>query len=168
MYIVCFVLAKRGGSTGVIHYCQEIADLHFILSNGTSAPYIPILKTKHFNINVLKSMIESKKISGLLLHSNNESLHHFTHDYQCPNPTTSMEGSCDANSVWNPYGTGILYMDIPFPLFYVESEVEVTKIKECFEKFNNFSYENQNDRSLCSLELGAFMFATANTPTCIR
>lgn len=161
-------LAKRGGSTGVIHYCENLDDLDFILNHGTSPPYIPVIATKLFSVVVLKNMINSKKVSGLILHSNNETLDHFTHENQCPNPTSSLNDSCDEISPWNPLGTGILYMNVPFPMFYVESELEILKMKNCFHKFNNFSFDSQNDRSLCSLELGAFMYATTNTPTCIR
>lgn len=162
------LLAKRGGSVGVIHYCENIEDVHFILINGTSHPYIPVLPTKLFDVSILKIMINSQKVSGVILHSNNETLLHFTHEYHCPNPTSSMNGSCNDKSPWNPFGTGMLYMDIPFPIFYVENEMEIFKMKNCFEKFNNHSYDAQNVRSLCSLELGAFMYATTNTPTCIR
>lgn len=113
-------------------------------------------------------MISSQKVSGLILHSNNETLQNFSHEHQCPNPTTSLNATCDLGSPWNSLGTGILYMNIPFPIFYVESELEIIKMKNCFKKFNNYSYDSHNDRSLCSLELGAFMYATTNTPTCIR
>lgn len=152
----------------MIHYCETTVDINFILNNGTSHPYIPVLPTKLFSVSILRTMISSQKVSGIILHANNESLSHFTHEYQCPNPTSSMNGSCSDTSPWNPFGTGILYMDIPFPIFYVESELEISKMKDCFGKFNNYSYDTQNDRSLCSLELGAFMYATTNTPTCIR
>lgn len=152
----------------MIHYCENKDDLNFILTKGTSPPYIPVLPTKMFNIPILKQLINSQKVSGLVLHSNNETLHDFSHENQCPNPNSGLNGTCHEKSVWNPLGTGILYMDIPFPLFYVESELEILKMKNCFKKFNNFSYDGQNDRSLCSLELRAFMYATTNTPTCIR
>lgn len=35
----------------------------------------------------------------------------------------------DVKSPWNSYGTGILYMGIPFPVFYVETESEISKMK---------------------------------------
>lgn len=168
--MVSFILfiAKRGGSVGVIHYCERIEDINEILINGTSHPYIPVLPSKLFGVSILKTMINSQKVSGLILHSNNETLSHFTHEYQCPNPVSSMNGSCNDRSPWNPFGTGILYMDIPFPIFFVKNEIEIIKMKDCFGKFNNYSFDGQNYRSLCSLELGAFMYATTNTPTCIR
>ncbi|KAJ8967043.1 hypothetical protein NQ314_003160 [Rhamnusium bicolor] len=161
--------SKRGGSTGVIHYCESLDDLNFMLDNGTAPPYIPVLPTKHFTIETIDKLITSQKVSGLVLHRNNdEVLQYFTHENQCPNPRTSLEGTCEKNSIWNPHGTGLLYADIPFPVFYIESEEEIAKMRTCFEKFNNFSYDGHADRSLCSLELKSFMYATTNTETCRR
>lgn len=116
-------------------------------------------------------MIDSNKISGLILHTNNEPvdvIKNFTHENQCPNPYSSIDGTCKKESVWNPWGTGLLYFDIPFPIFYVERTEDVGLIRECFVKFNNYSYQEHADRSLCSLELNSFMYATTNSPTCIR
>lgn len=160
--------SKRGGSTGVIHFCDTEKDLEDIISQGTSPPYIPILYTRLFNPKTLQLMIDSKKVDGLILHSDNDTLNNFTHDYQCPNPRSSLEGTCTKDSIWNPWGTGMLYLDIPFPIFYVENSDNIQSIKDCFNKFNNYSYSEQIDRPLCSLELRSFMYASTNTPTCRR
>ncbi|XP_023018628.2 nicastrin [Leptinotarsa decemlineata] len=164
--------SKRGGSTGVIHVCETLDDLNHILYNGTAPPYIPVMPARLFTMKIVQKLINSKKVSGLVLHLSNDtikSLDHFSHEYQCPNPLSSIADTCSSKgSIWNPYGTGLLYADIPFPIFYLENEDEVMKIKKCFEKFNNFSYNTQVDRSLCSLELKAFMYATTNTQTCRR
>lgn len=160
--------SKRGGSTGVIHYCRDLDDLNFILSNGTAGLYVPVLPTKFFTAETVDKLITSQLISGLILHRNNETLSSFTHENQCPNPRSSLENTCSKNSTWNPHGTGIIYRDIPFPIFYVENEEEIEKMRKCFEKFNNFDYDNHKDRSLCSLELKSFMYATTNSQTCRR
>ncbi|CAH1110152.1 unnamed protein product [Psylliodes chrysocephalus] len=163
--------SKRGGSTGVIHFCETEKDLEDIIVQGTGYPYIPILPFKLFNHAALHLMIDSNKISGLILHTNNEPvdvIKNFTHENQCPNPYSSIDGTCKKESVWNPWGTGLLYFDIPFPIFYVERTEDVGLIRECFVKFNNYSYQEHADRSLCSLELNSFMYATTNSPTCIR
>ncbi|KAJ8921173.1 hypothetical protein NQ315_013645 [Exocentrus adspersus] len=160
--------SKRGGSTGVIHYCRDSSDLDFVINVGTAGPYVPVLPTKLFIAEIIEKLITSQKVSGLILHPNNETLDYFTHENQCPNPLTSVENTCGSDSLWNPHGTGLLYRDIPFPIFYVESEDEITKIRKCFDKFNNFDRDNQKDRSLCSLELKSFMYATTNSQTCRR
>lgn len=142
--------------------------MNFILSKGTAGLYVPVLPTKFFTAETVDKLITSQLISGLILHRNNETLSSFTHENQCPNPRSSLENTCSKNSTWNPYGTGILYRDIPFPIFYVENEEEIEKMRKCFEKFNNFDYDNHKDRSLCSLELKSFMYATTNSQTCRR
>ncbi|XP_030747514.1 nicastrin [Sitophilus oryzae] len=158
--------SKRGGSTGVIHFCETIDDLQFILNSGTAGPYIPVLSTKIFSPDIVHNLSYSDKVSGLIVYTN-EPVNFFSHDEKCPNNRFSVDGTCKNNG-WNPWGTGLLYVDIPFPLFYVENENDTQKIKECFQTFNNFSFDTQKDRSLCSLELESFMFATTNTPTCQR
>lgn len=107
------------------------------------------------------------KVAGLVVYKSNES-EHFSHDRQCPGEMYGVPNTCNSNKVWNPYGTGLLFQDIPFPLFYVEEEDEVAQIKDCFNKFNNFTFETQKDRPLCSLQQNAFMFAATSTPVCRR
>ncbi|CAH1118578.1 unnamed protein product [Phaedon cochleariae] len=163
--------SKNGGSTGIIHVCKTHKDLTFILEEGKGKTYIPLLPAKLFNVDTLNEMIESKRVSGVMLYIHNvtlESLGHFTHERQCPNPYTSLNGSCKNDSEWNPYGTGLLYADIPFPIFYTDDEQEIIKMTACFEQYNNFSFERQAERSLCSLEMKSFMPATTNTVTCQR
>lgn len=133
-----------------------------------AGPYIPVMPTAFFTAEMVDKLIASRHISGLVLHPNNDTLDHFTHENQCPNPRSSLERTCSANSIWNPYGTGLIYRDIPFPIFYVESEEEIAKMRECFERFNDFDYDYQRDRSLCSLELKSFMYATTDSQTCRR
>lgn len=142
--------------------------MEFVLNHGMSPPYIPVIPTSLFTFQTVQSLRNSSLVSGLVLYSANDSLAHFTHEYKCPNPTSSLQGTCDKKNEWNPFGTGLLYTEIPFPVFYIQNEDEVLRIQDCFDKFNNFSYDTQADRSLCSLELKSFMFATTDTPTCRR
>ncbi|XP_072378978.1 nicastrin [Diabrotica undecimpunctata] len=160
--------SKWGGSNGVIHFCETHKDLEDIIANGTSPPYIPIVPPQLFNTESLQFMISSKKIDGLIIQRNNDTLEYFTHEYQCPNPSSSLDGTCNKESVWNPLGTGLMYADIPFPIFYIENQSDINTIRSCFKKFNNYSFNEHIDRSLCALELKAFMYAATNTPTCRR
>ncbi|KAL1502773.1 hypothetical protein ABEB36_007871 [Hypothenemus hampei] len=161
--------SKRGGSVGIIHYCDTETDLDFVLHNGTAGEYIPILPTKLFKTSVANKLFKNKdKISGLILHPNNEELSHFTHDTQCPNALFSSNQSTCPEGGWNNFGTGLLYADIPFPIFYVEDENQIKQMKNCFLKYNKDAFAKQSDRSLCALELKSFMYGTTNTPTCQR
>lgn len=138
-----------------------------MFNNGTAPPYVPVIPTALFTNPVVEKLIASKKISGLVLYRQNATeVSHFTHDSTCPNAKSGLSQTCSKN--WNPYGTGLLHTDFPFTIFYLENDADVEKIRNCFLKFNNFSYENQGERSLCALEIDAFMYATTDTPTCLR
>lgn len=119
-------------------------------------------------VSVLK---DSPKISGLILYLSNDTFTSFTHDLQCPNEIFGIPNTCSKDNekeMWNPYGTGLMFEDIKFPIFYIDDFNEIQTAKDCFQKFNNFSYETQRDRSLCSVQMNSFMYAAKNTPTCVR
>ncbi|XP_025830982.1 nicastrin [Agrilus planipennis] len=155
------------GSTGVVHVIESQKDLNFLLENGTAPPYIPIMPVSLFRHEIMHVLKNSNKISGLIVFKQNfSSLTHYTHDLKCPNELSNIEGTCKHQ--WNEYGTGLLFEDYPFPIFYLDNDSYVQKIVDCFKKFNDFDYSSQYERSLCSLELTSFMFATTDTPTCMR
>ncbi|XP_044763682.1 nicastrin [Coccinella septempunctata] len=161
----------RGGSKGVVHYCTKEEDLQFILKNGTAGPYVPVIPVGLLTKKLVTVLEESTKISGLVLYLNNDTLNSFTHDLQCPNENFGVPNTCtkeENGGMWNQFGTGLLFEDITFPIFYMDDFNELHAVKECFEKFNNFSYETQRDRSLCSVQMNSFMYGAKNTPTCIR
>lgn len=79
-----------------------------------------------------------------------------------------MPDSCRENATWNPFGTGLLNIDWPFPVFLVRDEAELRKIVDCFRKFNDYDYDGQPMRSLCALELDSHMLAAVDAPTCLR
>ncbi|KAK9874234.1 hypothetical protein WA026_002586 [Henosepilachna vigintioctopunctata] len=162
--------SKRAGATGVAHFCEVENDLTFILKNGNAGPYIPILPVSLWSKKILQTLEKSSKVSGLLLYMNNETLVSFSHDLQCPNENYGVENTCSKTDdlKWNSGGTGILFENIRFPVFYIDKHDDIKTVRDCFNKFNNYSYDTQRDRSLCSVQLNSFMFGAKNTPTCIR
>lgn len=150
-----------------MHFVESESDLNFILENGSSPPYIPTIPTWLFTSETAKKLVGSDKINGLVVYRQNDTKpSSFTHEKTCPNELSNLKNTCSKD--WNPYGTGLGYFDFPFPIFYVKSDEDVAKIRNCFARFNNFSYEEHNDRSLCALQISSFMFATTDTPTCLR
>ncbi|KAF5286499.1 hypothetical protein FQR65_LT12582 [Abscondita terminalis] len=158
--------SKRGGSTGIIHFVENEDNLTFIIKHASDSHYIPIIPMQLLTQKTMNSLKSAKIFSGLILYNNTVTLDHFSHEHTCPNTLSNMDKTCDIS--WNSEGTGILYQDLPFPMYYVNNDEDLEKMKDCFEKFNNFDYESHNTRSLCLIELEAFMFATVDTPTCIR
>lgn len=160
--------AQARGSTGVIHWVESEQDLDVMLRNGSAPPYTPVMPTTIFgDYNVTRKLLDAaSKISGVVVYKKNETLEHLSHDSQCPNARSGLPNTC--SKTWNPYGTGLFYEDVPFTMFYIKNDEDVAKLKNCFEKFNNYSLETQAVRSLCAIEIDAFMYATVNTPTCIR
>lgn len=151
----------------MIHFITDQSDLDFILKQGTAPPYMPVMPTHLFTpqtVNTLK--IQTDRVSGIVLYNDSRPLDHYSHESVCPNQASNLESSC--SRPWNKYGTDILNQDLPFPVYYVDNDEDLGKMRDCFVKFNNFSFELQHERSLCAIELDSFMYAAVDTPTCLR
>ncbi|XP_077284320.1 nicastrin [Arctopsyche grandis] len=171
--------SKRGGSVGVVHAISGIEDVEWIIKNGTAAPYAVLLPMKLFNEEIVNLLIShSDIIAGIVVYNNgSDTIESFSHEQRCPNirsQWTSSENVChnsaNDSNVWNPYGTGLMYRDIPFSIFYLppDKKDDINKIYDCFIKFNSFDLNTQSSRSLCAVEMDAFMFAAVNSEVCIR
>lgn len=161
--------SKRPGSTGVIHVISAAADLDFVYKTGPVPPYTLVLPFDKLTPSFLKTLLSyPDRISGVVLHKNISRPVNSSHELTCPNPRSALDGSCDSEKPWNPYGSGLMHEDIPFPIFLVPDLKSLQKITDCFEKFNNYDKSQQAMRSLCALELAAFMYATNDSRTCIR
>uniref|UniRef100_A0A1B0GHV0 Nicastrin n=2 Tax=Lutzomyia longipalpis TaxID=7200 RepID=A0A1B0GHV0_LUTLO len=153
------------GSQGVIHVVKTQEDFHFLLitlhlHRMLQYPPTALYEGKYDDAQVV--------LTGSL-----NNLQSFSHESRCPNQYGGLlrEQTCSVNdqeNSWNPFGTGLLQEDFPFPVFLVSSEKDAAKITDCFEKFNNFDMNSQNLRSLCSIEINAFMSAAVNSQVCIR
>ncbi|KAH8243041.1 hypothetical protein KR032_003870 [Drosophila birchii] len=165
------------GSVGVLHLINVEADLEFLLSSPPSPPYAPLIPPHLFtrdNLMRLK-MAGPKNISVVLLINNTGKMKQFSHELNCPNQYSGINSSssetCDASNPaknWNPWGTGLLHEDFPFPIYYIADPKEIDKLETCFEKFNNKNYETHALRSLCAVEVKSFMSAAVNTEVCMR
>ncbi|XP_034127981.1 nicastrin isoform X1 [Drosophila guanche] len=167
--------STHAGSVGVLHLINVEADLEFLLASPPSPPYAPMIPPHLFTRQNLLRLIEAgpKNISVVLLINKPEKMKQFSHELNCPNQYSSLNNSetCDASNPatsWNPWGTGLLHEDFPFPIYYIADTEEITKLEECFEKFNNFDYETHAQRSLCAVEVKSFMSAAVSSEVCIR
>ncbi|XP_062703405.1 nicastrin [Aedes albopictus] len=168
--------SKLGGSVGVLHFIRSEADIDFVVRKHPAPPYAPVLAPHLFTReNILRLRDQGgKHVSAVVLINNATELQQFSQESRCPNQFSGFAkgdaGTCDverAEGSWNPWGTGLLLEDFPFPIYYVADPDEIDKLYDCFEKFNNFDLENQHQRSLCSIEVNAFMSAAVDTRVCL-
>ncbi|XP_028896063.2 nicastrin [Zeugodacus cucurbitae] len=172
--------SSQFGSVGALHLIQVVEDFEFLLRNPPAPPYAPMIPPHLFTRqNMLRLKNEAQhNITVVLLINDNEKMTQFSHELTCPNqysgillPNSKETATCDtrnAENAWNPWGTGLLYEDFPFPIYYIANEEEVYKLKSCFQKFNNFDYSGHATRSLCAVEVSTFMFAAVNSEVCMR
>lgn len=171
------------GSVGVLHYIEKEADFDFLLQTMTinAIPYAPLIPPHLFTRKNMLRLKESgsRNISVVILINRTDKMTHFSHELNCPNensglliPHSKTSATCDASkgleNTWNPWGTGLLFEDFPFPIYYVADDVEIDNLIKCFETHNNFDYERHSQRSLCAVEVNTFMSAAVSSEVCIR
>lgn len=152
--------------------------MEFLLASPPSPPYAPLIPPHLFTRDNLMRLKTAgpKNISVVLLINKPDKMSQFSHELNCPNQYSGINNisnseTCDASNPaknWNPWGTGLLHEDFPFPIYYIADLKEIVKLEECFEKFNNFNYETHALRSLCAVEVKSFMSAAVNTEVCMR
>ncbi|KAJ6637135.1 Nicastrin [Pseudolycoriella hygida] len=165
--------SSYGGSVGVLHYIKTPDDFEFVLKDPPSPPYAVMVTPQLFTREYLIRLKDSPHISTIvLIKSVNETLAQFSQELKCPNQFSGIDSnSCDIDkpeTIWNPYGTGLLHENFPFPIYYVSEEAEIAKLVDCFDKFNSFDVANQHNRPLCSIQVNSFMSAAVNSEVCLR
>lgn len=164
-----------GGSVGVIHLIEKADDFNFILNQPPSPPYAVVVSPAHFTRENILNLAQKAAghVSAIVLINNRTGMDHFSQESRCPNQYGILlrNQTCDVNRAensWNPFGTGLLHENFPFPIHYVKDKKDIQNIRECFVKFNGFNMANQHKRSLCSIQIKSFMSAALNSQVCIR
>lgn len=167
--------SSSSGSVGALHVIKTLDDINFLLNNPPSPPYAPVIPPRFFTrTNLLRLKNEGgKNISVVILVNGiDNQTQSFSHELTCPNQYSNINNStCEPTrpeTLWNPFGTGLLHEDFPFPIYYVADPDEKKKILDCFDKFNNFDYDTQATRSLCSVQVNTFMSAAVSSEVCMR
>ena len=182
--IIISITADESGSVGALHYVYDKTQLEFLLNSPPAPPYAAILGSDYFNReNMMRLKHEGgRNISAVLVLNMFDNFTSegaaFSHELQCPNqysgillPNSLETATCSAQrseDTWNPWGSGLLHEDFPFPIIIIPSNETVEKLINCFTKFNSFDYENQHLRSLCAVEIKSFMSAAVSTEVCWR
>lgn len=161
-----------GGSVGVLHLIESQADFEFLWNKPPAPPYTLIIPPALFSRENILDARAKGNIAGIVLIENGTNLSSFSHESKCPNQFSALKDqSCDANSAnssWNPFGTGLLQENFPFPMVYVKDQEHINNLTNCYRKFNAFDMENQHKRPLCSIQIKSFMSAAVNSAVCTR
>ncbi|XP_068157377.1 nicastrin isoform X1 [Drosophila tropicalis] len=167
------------GSVGVLHLVDTKEDLDFLLNSPPAPPYAPMIPPHLFTRDNLLRLKHAgpANISVVLLINKPEQMTNFSHELNCPNqysgllrPNSIETVTCDARNPtnsWNPWGTGLLHEDFPFPIYYIADQEEIDKLEKCFKDFN-LNYTTHAVRRLCAVEVKSFMSAAVNTEVCMR
>lgn len=165
--------SRQGGSVGVLHLVRSAEDIDFVVEKHPAGmPYAPVIPPHLFTReNVLRLRdVGGEFVSAVVVINNASELVQYSQESRCPNQFSGLAESCSVEKgegSWNPWGTGLLLEDFPFPIYYVPHPEEIQKMVDCFGKFNNYDLENQHRRSLCSIEIKSFMSAAVDSRVCL-
>lgn len=167
-----------GGNQGVVWVVKDSRDLDHILKTGPTPPYVVVLSHTHYtkdNLMLFKNNIH--RVAGVIFKNDNPSAPPtpFSPDDVCPNrqwglySNDSINKNCQTN-VWqkNSQISGILYEDIPYPIFMMNKPESLNQIDECFRKNVNLDSRTQASYPLCGIQLDSFMSAAVDAETCIN
>jgi nicastrin len=156
----------------VLHLVQRQDDFEFLLTKPPAPPYAAVLSPKFFTRENILRLRDSEFVSAIVLINDTAGMENFSQESKCPNQffTHLKQPSCDAThaeTVWNPYGTGLLQENFDIPIIFLGSRNESDKVIKCFKDFNQ-NLKDQQSRSLCSIEINSFMAAAGNSKICMR
>lgn len=161
------------GSVGALHLIETNADWDFILNGPSSPPYALVLSPVSFTRQNMLRIKDNENITGVIIIDDFRNETSFSHESVCPNQYGGLLSgqTCDATQAdkgWNPFGTGLLLENFPFPIIFVRDKKSIDDIHKCYRDFNAFDLAGQLQRSLCSVQIKASMSAAVNSVVCLR
>ena len=178
-----------GGNLGVVWIVEDDLDLTHILKTGPTPPYVAVLGKDHYTRSILLQFKENlDRVAGVILldrnHEDSKSRSTpFTPEDVCPNRYSGLYfnnshfGDCKQNT-WMKESpiSGLLYDDIPYPIFFIDDKKSTGDILACF-KDNNALYisetttstvKKQSTYPLCGMQLDSFMTAATDSELCLN
>jgi len=168
---------------GVLWMIEDQTDLEHVLENGPTPPYAVVLRREYYtNRNLLTFKNNLSRVAGVVLIDDNSDhssslASPFSPEDRCPNrhsglyANDSHYGDCKQN-LWQRDSpvSGLLYEDIPYPIFFVNDKRSIEDIESCFIANNIVSGSNREQSSypLCSLQLDSFMLAASDAKSCLN
>lgn len=165
-------LGKSSGSVGALHLVRDTNDINFLLERPPAPPYAAIIPPRYFTREIILKLKDSKFVSAIILINDTSRTANFSQESSCPNQFSShsQQPQCDISkpeTTWNPFGNGLLQENFEIPIMFLSNKDEIEKIIKCFTDFNK-DLDTQSGRSLCSVEINAFMSAAGNSEICMR
>uniref|UniRef100_A0A6G1S4R1 Nicastrin n=1 Tax=Aceria tosichella TaxID=561515 RepID=A0A6G1S4R1_9ACAR len=184
-----------GGNLGVVWIIEDSHDLDHVLKTGPTPPYMAVLRKSLFSRKVILDFKNNPgRVSGVVFldkeHDESKSrLTPFSPDDVCPNRYSGIYVNDtqygDCKHAWQNESpvSGLLYEDIPFPIFLINDIKSIEKIESCF-KVNNVivksvngeneidtpprSTRTQSSYPLCGIHLDSFMLAAKDSLFCLN
>jgi len=172
--------SSYNGDVGVVHYIRpkNADDLAYVLSKGSTPPYIAVMNPVDFtrtNANKLITSHGKGRVNGVVIVGNEEAVAWaddagFSADSTCPNSKFGLYP--DECHEWNKAGSGLLIQKFPFPVFLIANGTDLANIDgNCFKKFNDPSIAKNKPEvtyPLCGMELHSFMYGSVSSKRCLR
>ena len=109
---------------------QTSADLDYVLTEGTTPPYVPVMTPRNFTRANALQLIKSHatgRVNGVLILGSDAEISDdandagFSTDAACPNRKFGLYADEDVESCyeWNRAGSGLLLESFPFPVFLI-------------------------------------------------
>lgn len=168
--------SNREGNVGVVHLVLNDSDIDWLESNGVHPPYVVVMSNHMFKRDVFERLIDCEKVNGLVIIGNEtDRPGNFSPDSTSPNARYGLycdnkqQSGC-IDQEWNPFGNGMMFEDVPFPMVALSNESDINFIiKECYEKYNSIDVMSMpKGYSLCAMEIKDIMDGAKDTPTCHR
>lgn len=178
--------SKLGGNTGILWYVKSQDDLNHVLETGPTPPYIVALEVEFFTKDVILNFKRHQdRISGVVFivqEGLGKLAPPFSPDDTCPNRHSGLYAhdeeysNCKKNDWQSTHVSGLLYEQIPFPIFMINKEVSIRQLDNCFSVNVQGGYNHdartekkvQASYPLCGIHLDSFMLASTNSKRCFN
>lgn len=177
--------SNLGGNYGIVWFVEgtDNSDLEHILKDGPTPPYVAVLQREHFTRrNLLVFKENPDRVAGVVLldgekYAPTSRSSPFSPEGRCPNQyaglyvNDSQYAGCKEN-LWQRESpvSGLIYDDIPYPIFLFKDKKTIEDLEQCFTN-NNLARgikREQDSYPLCSMQLDSFMMAAINSQTCLN
>lgn len=165
--------SELGGNTGVLWVVANDSDIKHVLESGPTPPYIVAMKGLYQTTkNILKFKEHHDRVAGVVFINDSIPTESHTPEDSCPNRYSGLYSNnsefqnCKTNTWLESSLSGLMYEDIPFPIFLIKDPNSIADLDKCFSL--NHKEFKQNSYPLCGMQLDSFMLAAGDTQNCLN